>query len=233
MTTQFFGNVHFMGVARIDRGEGVVIASHSHDAETDLDGVKQVLGQPNMQMSPGKHYSFSAAGSAWHMIADDLGIVYILICQLKYQQRCAYAALEELQSKFSEKFREKASTAKARSLDRAANPLLLACCTKYDNVAEVDRLAAVTKKVDTVKLVMQENVDMALQNCVKLESLERSAEELQQQAGVFRHNAKELKKKMWWKKIKMQLLIGFIILAALGALIGMIVYLTDDKGDKK
>ena len=44
---------------------------------------------------------------------------------------------------------------------------------KYDNLAEVDKLASVTKKVDAVKLVMQDNVDMALQNCVKLEAVEK------------------------------------------------------------
>ena len=42
-------------------------------------------------------------------------------------------------------------------------------------MSEIDKLAAVTKKVDTVKLVMQENVDLALQNCVKLETIERAA----------------------------------------------------------
>lgn len=82
--------------------------------------------------------------------------------------------------------------------------MLLKICGKYDNLAEVDKLAAVSKKVDSVKLVMQENVDMALQNCVKLENIERQAEELQQQAGVFKRNANELKNKMWWKNMKVR-----------------------------
>jgi hypothetical protein len=96
-------------------------------------------------------------------------------------------------------------TAKERQLDKAAQNLLQVSCTKYDNLAEVDKLAAVQKKVESVKLVMQENVDMALQNCVKLETIEKAAEELQQQAGVFKRNANELKKKMWWKNMKVSL----------------------------
>jgi hypothetical protein len=40
---------------------------------------------------------------------------------------------------------------------------------------EIDKLASVTLKVDSVKLVMQDNVDLALQNCVKLESIEKAA----------------------------------------------------------
>lgn len=93
----------------------------------------------------------------------------------------------------------------------------------------MDKLASVSKKVDSVKLVMQENVDLALQNCVKLESIEKAAEELQQQAGVFKRNANELKNKMWWKNIKMKLIIGFIILAILGIIIGVIVAMSKKK----
>lgn len=68
-----------------------------------------------------------------------------------------------------------ALTSKDRGLDRKASNLLLKLAQKFDNLAEVDKLAAVAKKVETVKLVMQENVDIALQNCVKLESIERAA----------------------------------------------------------
>lgn len=78
-------------------------------------------------------------------------------------------------SQFIEKVGDKATTAKDRALDKTCNALLVKICQKYDNLAEVDKLAAVAKKVDTVKLVMQENVDLALQNCVKLESIERAA----------------------------------------------------------
>jgi hypothetical protein len=121
-------------------------------------------------------------------------------------------------TQFSSKFGEKAITAKERSLDKNANSIFLTVCQKYDNLAQVDKIAAVTRKVESVKLVMQENVDLALQNCVKLESIEKAAEELQQQAGVFKRNANELKKKMWWKNIKVRqfcfLMCGLLCFAA-------------------
>ena len=66
-------------------------------------------------------------------------------------------------------------SAKDRSLDRQCASFMQSICQKYDNTAEVDKLAAVARKVDTVKIVMQENVDAALQNCVKLESIEMAA----------------------------------------------------------
>ena len=69
-------------------------------------------------------------------------------------------------------------------------------------MSEVDKLASVTKKVETVKLVMQENVELALQNCVKLETIERDTGCTLSCPGMFKLNANELKKKMWRKKIK-------------------------------
>mmetsp|Transcript_9628 Transcript_9628/g.14491 ORF Transcript_9628/g.14491 Transcript_9628/m.14491 type:complete len:232 (-) Transcript_9628:201-896(-) len=223
---QYYGNVHFLGVARI-AGTGIVIASHSYNTETDLNGVRQVLEQPNMSMAPGKHYSFNVAQLAWHLIADDMGLIYILICKTSYPQRCAHTCLEELQRTFVAKAGDKARTAKDRSLDKACGSLLQKICQKYDNLNEIDKLASVSLKVESVKLVMQDNVDMALQNCVKLESIEKAAEELQQQAGVFKRNAHELKKRMWWKNLKMKLIVGGVILVILGIIAGIIAYMVD------
>ena len=56
--------------------------------------------------------------------------------------------------------------------------------------------------MENVKAVMQDNITQGLQNCVKLESIQQQAEELQMQAGVFKKNAVELRKKMRCKEIK-------------------------------
>ena len=71
-----YGNVYFLGVARI-AGQAIVISSYSYNTETDLSAVKQVLEQPNMNMSPGKHYSFSVGQLAWHLIAGNIELYYI------------------------------------------------------------------------------------------------------------------------------------------------------------
>jgi hypothetical protein len=118
MSTPFYENVFFVGVARIAQ-QGIVVASYSYNTDTDIGGVKQVLDQPNMNMQVGKHYSFSVGKLAWHLIsgelavfclcllclmpwrwyfiADDAGLIYILICKLDYPQRVAHTCLEELQ----------------------------------------------------------------------------------------------------------------------------------------
>eukprot|EP00286_Rhodomonas_abbreviata_P002507 CAMPEP_0181346076 /NCGR_PEP_ID=MMETSP1101-20121128/33121_1 /TAXON_ID=46948 /ORGANISM="Rhodomonas abbreviata, Strain Caron Lab Isolate" /LENGTH=222 /DNA_ID=CAMNT_0023458137 /DNA_START=38 /DNA_END=706 /DNA_ORIENTATION=- len=213
-----FSNVFFMCAARM-AGQGIIVASYSYNTETELGAVKQVLEQPNMTMAPGKHYSFNVGQLAWHLISDDMGLIYVMICQVAYPQRCAHMGLEELQRSFVAKVGDKAVTAKDRSLDKQCSSMLL----------KLDKLASLERKVDTVKLVMQENVDAALQNCVKLESIEKAAEELQQQAGVFKRNANELKNKMWWKNMKMRLIIAAVIIVILGVIAAIIAVMTQGK----
>lgn len=53
--------------------------------------------------------------------------------------------------------------------------MLLKLCKKYDDLKQVDKLSSVSEQIDSVKLVMQDNIDLALRNCIQLESVERAA----------------------------------------------------------
>ncbi|EGB11941.1 hypothetical protein AURANDRAFT_17242, partial [Aureococcus anophagefferens] len=74
-------------------------------------------------------------------------------------------------------------------------------------------------KVEAVKVVMQDSIELALQNCVSLEAIDQKADELQSQAGMFKSKAKKLRSQMWWKKCKMQLLITFLVLTIIGVIV--------------
>lgn len=68
-----YNNVFFLCAARM-AGQGIIIASYSYNTETELGAVKQVLEQPNMNMSPGKHYAFNVGQLAWHLISGESSI---------------------------------------------------------------------------------------------------------------------------------------------------------------
>lgn len=217
-------NIFFVGVARMEDDRGVIIGNFSYNTETDLSGVKKVLEQPNLQMVQGKHYNFTVGEVSWHLIQDEFALIYILICSQYYPQRVAHVCLEDLERQFVTKVGGNAAQeAKTKAFTRTCGPIFQSICQKYDNLAEVDKLSAVTRKIDTVKVTMQENVNLALANCVKLETIEAAAEELQQQAGVFKKSAHELKNKMWWKNIKMWIIIGVIVAVILAIVIGVAV----------
>jgi hypothetical protein len=72
-----------------------------------------------------------------------------------------------------------------KSLDGTCRSLFDKICEKYDNLAKIDKLASVATQVESVKLVMQENVDIVLQNCVKLETIAITAEDLIHNTGIY------------------------------------------------
>ncbi len=66
---QVFNNVHYLGVAKSGI-KPIILASYSYNSETNLDGVRKVLEQPNLAtLVPGKHYSFAVGAVVWHLIA--------------------------------------------------------------------------------------------------------------------------------------------------------------------
>jgi len=89
-----------------------------------------------------------------------------------------------------------------------------------------NKLDEVKYKVNLVKDVMHNNINLALENTTKLETIEVKSEELQQVAGIFKRNATDLRKKMWWKNFKMKAAIFFIIASILSIIIGVAVYIS-------
>lgn len=74
-----------------------IVASHAYNTVIDLNGVKEVLKSDQLSVRPGVHFSFASGGSAWHLMSDVEGRIFILISERAYPVRAAHACLEEFQ----------------------------------------------------------------------------------------------------------------------------------------
>ena len=79
----------------------------------------------------------------------------------------------------------------------------------------VDPIARAQSKIDVVTNVMKENIAQIQQNQVLVENIEEKSIMLNETAAKFSSDAKDLKSKMCWKKWKLRLLIGGLIVAIL------------------
>lgn len=226
----------FVAVARlVDRS---VVTWCTHGASVDLAGVRAVLAPSSMSdIRANKHYNFTSNGSAWHLNSDGERWIYLAITSNNYPVRHASGLLGELKSVFAPKEDKGLNARLEGALNGEMNSKLDKLCAKYDDLSNVDSIHATMAKVETVKVVMQDSIELALQNCVSLESIDQKADELQSQAGMFKTRAKKLRSQMWWKKCKMQMLITFIILVILAVIIVPIVLYfkknSKDDDDKK
>lgn len=92
-----------------------------------------------------------------------------------------------------------------------------------------NKVNEVNEKLDKVKVIMNDNIDLALQNCAKLETMELKSEELLQQAGVFKKSAKDIRNKLWWKNMRAKLIIATVVFIIVGIITAIFVVYTKQK----
>lgn len=212
------GNVKFIGCVR--QSDKVLVASLQYNNKLDMNAVKSMLAELQV-LEERKSYAFSSGGNVWHIRAEG-GVVYVLSTSDSYSASLAVQCHKELQRTFQAKIGQKWETAKENQLDSNCAQLLTKMCAKFDDVSELSKIHKVMEKVEVTKLEMQRTIEQALENTVVLEDVEKNAAQMQQQAGLFRKNANVLRTKMWWKNLKMKLIVGGIATAILlGVIMGI------------
>ncbi|KAI8911534.1 synaptobrevin-domain-containing protein [Gorgonomyces haynaldii] len=69
----------------------------------------------------------------------------------------------------------------------------------------------VQNQVDEVVGIMQNNINKVMQRGEQLDSLQNKTEDLQQSSLQFKRGANQVRKDMWWKDMKLKLIIGGIV----------------------
>ncbi|XP_072255472.1 vesicle-associated membrane protein 2 isoform X2 [Pyxicephalus adspersus] len=78
------------------------------------------------------------------------------------------------------------------------------------NLTSNRRLQQTQAQVDEVVDIMRVNVDKVLERDQKLSELDDRADALQAGASQFETSAAKLKRKYWWKNLKMMIIMGVI-----------------------
>ncbi len=77
--------------------------------------------------------------------------------------------------------------------------------------------------VEEVIEIMRDNIDKTIHRGEKLETLQTQTEELAAHSMIFQRSAKSLSRAMWWKKCKLNLMIGGVCFIILTVIILIIV----------
>ncbi|XP_071276089.1 vesicle-associated membrane protein 2 [Agelaius tricolor] len=88
------------------------------------------------------------------------------------------------------------------------------------NLTSNRRLQQTQAQVDEVVDIMRVNVDKVLERDQKLSELDDRADALQAGASQFETSAAKLKRKYWWKNLKMMIILGVICAIVLIIIIG-------------
>ena len=89
-----------------------------------------------------------------------------------------------------------------------------------------EKIHDIHDKLDVVKTTMQENIQQILLNQESVDRINSSAEHLTEQSIAFKSSTKELRNRMFWKMVKMRLLIFTVICALTAVIVAPIYYYT-------
>jgi len=89
------------------------------------------------------------------------------------------------------------------------------------------KTAAIQAQIDDTVNIMRDNITKVVERQERLDSLQDKTDNLAVSAQGFRRNANRVRKNMWWKDMKMRLIIGVAI-----AVIIIIVVVSNVKATK-
>jgi len=81
----------------------------------------------------------------------------------------------------------------------------------------------IQKQINDTVGIMRENINQVAQRGERLDALQDKTENLSVSAQGFRRGANRVRKQMWWKDMKMKIIIGAVILIILLAIILSVV----------
>lgn len=137
--------------------------------------------------------------------------MYLCMCDDMVKRKIPFGFLDDIQQKFTMTYGDRAQTANAFAMNEEFANVLKKQMEFY-NGPTADTFAEVNSKLDDVKNVMVQNIEMVLERGEKLELLVDKTEKLQTEAKRFERSSTKLKSVMFWKRIKLYLLI-FIVVA--------------------
>lgn len=140
-------------------------------------------------------------------------ILYLCMCDDE-KRRIPFNFLEDIKSRFIAMYGDQAHTAIAFAMNTDFSPVLQTQMELY-NTPSADQFAQVHRKLDDVKNVMVQNIEMVLERGEKLELLVDKTDQLNATAFTFEKSSRKLKEAMFWKKVKIYMLaislVAFIV----------------------
>jgi len=151
----------------------------------------------------------------FHYIVEG-GICYLCMSDVGNKHRIPYAFLTDMKERFVGRFgNELPQTAIAFSMNEEFSRIIQGRMEFYnsdDADLTVDNIGAVKSQIEEVKGVMVQNIEKVLERGEKIELLVDKTDRLNQQAFKFEASSRNLRRSMWWKKMRCRVIVAVIAL---------------------
>ncbi|BES99357.1 unnamed protein product [Nesidiocoris tenuis] len=196
----------------------VVLASYATCPGNFTEVTEQILTK--IAPEDGK-LSLSHNSYLFHYICEKR-IVYMCITDDEFERSRAFLFLNEIKRRFKSSFGDRAQTAIAYAMNNEFSPVLHSQIKYFSEARDIDTISKVNSELDELHNIMVRNIDDIASRGENLKLLCEKSEHLNQSSLSFRARSRNLQRSLFWKNVKIYLVIGGIVTVVIYLLLTMV-----------
>lgn len=180
-----------------------------------------IADSPSSSSSSPTNNNSNAAGVD-DQLSSHAALTYLVVAQAELGRRIPFAFLLDLKKKFLAQYQPSATDFGSLPAygTAAFNTILKNMLAQYNTQPPDDALANARKEIDSVKDIMTENIERVLERGERIDLLVDKTDRLGGSARDFRVRSRGLRRRMWWKNVRLMALLGVVVVFLLYLFIG-------------
>lgn len=159
--------------------------------------------------------TYTQGNYLFHYISEDR-VIYLCITDDDFERSKAFIYLTEIKKRFQSAYQGRAETALPYAMNSEFSRVLSAEMKRFsDTGRQADNLSKVQGELDELRGIMVKNIDTIAQRGERLELLIDKAEDLNTTSLTFKKSSKGLARAMWWKNVKITIILVVVIILVL------------------
>jgi len=188
-----------------------VLAKYASCAGNFAEVTEQILSK--IPPENGK-LTYSHGSYLFHYVTDER-IIYLCITDDDFERSRAFCFLNEIKRRFQTSYGERAKTALPFAMNSEFSRILATQMKHYSEAKDYDTVSKVQGELDELKDIMVKNIDNIAARGERLELLVNKTENLCAESVTFRVRSRGLARSMFWKNIKLTVIIIIVLILVL------------------
>ncbi|WEW56944.1 hypothetical protein PRK78_002403 [Emydomyces testavorans] len=164
-----------------------------------------------------------SASSSSSGLDSHAALSYLVVATAELGRRIPFAFLLEIKRKFLDAYNPESTDFSALPAYGCAafNNDLRGLLQQYNTAPPSDSLASARKEIDNVRDIMTENIERVLERGERIDLLVDKTDRLGNSARDFRVRSRDLRRRMWWKNVKVMVLLAVVVLFLVYLFVGI------------
>lgn len=151
----------------------------------------------------------------WHIVTDSETLSYFALVKVGYPEYLCNSLLDELKVTFKGQGVETLINCAPGAYTKVMANDMRSLSLKYEEKLRSDRVQSLNLQVQDVQGVVGDSIQQVLRNTESAEAIGIKSQDMRNTAQVFHSDARKLERIMYWRKVKMNIIIACVVIAVI------------------